>query len=607
MISRRSFLKGASVSLFAASASSRLLQAEQASQPLEQFGYAAVKLAPGLPKSQFEQTQGVLLRMNVDSLLKPFRLRAGLPAPGPEMGGWYDEAPWNNWSDGGHGFCPGHSFGQWISALARGCAATGDAANRKKLQELLDQYEPTISGRFYTNFRFPAYVYDKLVCGLIDAHEFCDLDRDWSLLNRTTDAAEPHLPPRALDRDQVQLAWRRSIGENTTPDYGWDEPYTLPENLYLAWHRGAGDRYKMLGSRFLLDESYFDPLAAGNNVLAGHHAYSFCNALSSAMQAYLSEGSEKHLAAARNGLQMIEAQSFATGGWGPDESFRSPESDDIYKSLSDTHSSFETPCGSFAHFKLTRYLLRVTRDGHYGDSMERVLYNTVLGAKPLQDDGRAFYYSDYNFSGKKVYHGDHWPCCAGTLTQAAADYHILIYFRDEPGVYVNLYLPSELSWTTSDGAQCKLTQTTDYPFEGQVRFQLSVNRGTTFPLKLRIPEWAQTGGAQPEIRVNGKRAPLQLSAGFASVERKWHDGDRIEFNLPMPVRLVQLNERHPNTAALMYGPLVLFALGENASAARTQLLQVKRTPDGDWQAGSLRFKPFFAIEDEPYTTYLNVT
>ena len=52
-------------------------------------------------------------------------------------------------------------------------------------------------------------------------------------------------------------------------------------------------------------------------------------------------------------------------------------------SLTDMHKSFETPCGAYAHFKLTRYLLRITRDARYGDGMERVLYNTVLGAKPF--------------------------------------------------------------------------------------------------------------------------------------------------------------------------------------------------------------------------------
>ena len=157
----------------------------------------------------------------------------------------------------------------------------------------------------------------------------------------------------------------------------------------------------------------------------------FVNSLSSAMQAYIATGSQKHLRAASNAFDMIMAtQSFATGGWGPNESFSAPGSGKMYASLSGTHSSFETPCGSYAHFKLTRYLLRVTGDGRYGDSMERVLYNTVLGAKRLEPDGHAFYYSDYNVSGRRVYFPDAWPCCSGTLPQVAADYRILTYFRD---------------------------------------------------------------------------------------------------------------------------------------------------------------------------------
>ena len=121
------------------------------------------------------------------------------------------------------------------------------------------------------------------------------------------------------------------------------------------------------------------------------------------MQAYLTLGSEKHLRAAKNAFEMLSKQSFATGGWGPDEMLRAPDSPDVAASLTESHNSFETPCGSYAHFKLTRYLLRVTQDSRYGDSMERMMYNTVLGAKPLRADGRTFYYSDYNFKGRKVY------------------------------------------------------------------------------------------------------------------------------------------------------------------------------------------------------------
>ena len=258
--------------------------------PLQEFDYRDVELPPGLAQTQFEQTQRVLLGLNDDSRLKPWRLRAGLPAPGPDLGGWYDEVPLQKTDSGGHGFAPAHCFGQWLSAMSRGHNATRDSETRAKLERLLALYEQAISPRFYANFRFPAYVYDKMVIGLIDAHQFADLPQAFRLLELTTNSAEPHLPPRALDRDEPQREWRQSIGENTSNDYLWDESYTLPENLYLAWERGAGDRYRILALRFLLDRTYFDPLAAGKNVLPNHHAYSFCNALSSAMQAYLAEG-----------------------------------------------------------------------------------------------------------------------------------------------------------------------------------------------------------------------------------------------------------------------------------------------------------------------------
>jgi hypothetical protein len=610
MTSRRSFLQSAGWTV-AAAAYSRGSAATEASGALNEFSYRDIQLAPGAAQTQFEQTQSILLALNEDSLLKPWRLRSGLPAPGPDLGGWYDELPLDKTESGGHGFAPAHCFGQWISALARGYAVNHDAATRSKLERLLVLYEPTISGRFYTNFRFPAYNYDKMVIGLIDARRFAGLADAYRLLDLTTDAAEPHLPPHALDRDEPQRRWRQSVGDNTTNDYTWDESYTLPENLYLAFERGAGERYRKLGARFLLDETYFDPLSENKNVLPNHHAYSFCNALSSAMQAYLADGSQKHLRAASNAFRMIaDTQSFATGGWGPNESFVAPGSDALYTSLAGTHRGFETPCGTYAHFKLTRYLLRVTRDGQYGDSMERVLYNTVLGAKPLQRDGRAFYYSDYNFSGHKVYFPDAWPCCSGTLPQVAADYHILIYFRDAKGVFVNLYLPSTVKWIGTDGAQLVLTQTGNYPLEGKIAMHLRASRPSSFALRLRIPAWSSQLGAL--IRVNGERASAPLQDGFATVQRRWKDDDRIELELPLPMRVEPIDPNHPDTVALLRGPLVLFAIGDNSPVVtRQQLLSaVPMRQQTNWRAeissGPVLFRPFFAIEDEHYSTYVKV-
>jgi DUF1680 family protein len=620
---RRAFLKNgmkvAGAASMLAGADARLMAAVDTAggnKPLEEFGYGQVQLAPGLAQAQFEHTQAVLLALDEDALLRPWRLRAGLAAPGGPLGGWYDEVPLHKTPSGGDGFAPGHCFGQWISALSRGYAVTGDAATKARVERLLELYEPTISGKFYTNFRFPAYNYDKMVIGLIDAHQFAGVSNAFDLLNKTTDAAGSHLPPKALDRDEVQRKWRASIGENTTDDYCWDESYTLAENLYLAAQRGAGERYRAMAPKYLLNETYFDPLSEGKNVLPGHHAYSFCNALSSAMQAYMVGGSEKHLRAATNAHEMlVTTQSYATGGWGPDESFREPNTGALYKSLTNSKHSFETPCGSYGHTKLTRYLLRVTRDGKYGDSMERVLYNTVMGAKPLEKDGHAFYYSDYGNSATKFYFDDKFPCCAGTLPQVAADYHILGYFHDSDGVYVNLYLPSTLNWVAGNGAKLSLTQSGGYPLDGRIGLVLKASKSTHMALRLRIPAWAADAGGV-EIQVNGLPVNAPVTKGFATIQRKWKDRDRVELNLPMPMRLEAIDgagTKNPDTVALVRGPLVLFALTEQApKVTRERLLaatQMKGQPV--WMAatesGPLLLTPFTEIHEEKYRTYLDVS
>ena len=224
------------------------------------------------------------------------------------------------------------------------------------------------------------------------------------------------------------------------------------------------------------------------------------------MQAYLTLGSEMHLRAARNAFEMlVTTQSFATGGWGPDEQLREPDTGALAASLGDQHQSFETPCGAYAHFTLTRSLLRVTRDAGYGDSMERVMYNTVLGAKPLQSDGTAFYYSDYSYQGHKRYSRHRWPCCSGTLPQIAADYHISPYFHDANDLYVNLYIPSALVWQNPN-AHGDLKLTTDYPFSEVVQLDLISDAPAEFGIHLRIPGWNEGSISLGERQASAARA-----------------------------------------------------------------------------------------------------
>jgi DUF1680 family protein len=605
-VSRRAFLRTASLTAAAATAphlgAPRLGGPADSQPPLEEFGYGDVAISSELHERQLGESQAVLMELSEDSMLKPLRAMAGQPAPGAELGGWYLYKPdFDYRNENWDGFAPAATFGQWVSALARGYAIHPSPAVRDKVLRLNRWYAQTISGDSYEKNRFPAYCYDKIVCGLIDSHQFVHDPEAFAILDRTTDVASPHLPGKAIEHDVV---WRPGKDVSWT----WDESYTISENLLVGYQRGAGERYKALGAQYL-DDVYYDPLAEGRSNLEGRHAYSHVNSLCSAMQAYLTLGSEKHFRAAKNGFDFVAAQSFATGGWGPDETLHAPGSQAIAESLDKTHNSFETPCGAYAHFKLTRYLLRATRDARYGDSMERVMYNTILGAKPLKADGRTFYYADCSFDGRKMYSKNRWPCCSGTFPQIAADYRISTYFREPRGVYVNLYIPSSLGWK-QNSAQVALRQTGNYPEDSHIQLDLTLSQPKEFALYLRIPGWAETAS----VSVNGKKVSGPVVPGtFAELRREWKTGDRVELELPLKLRLEPLDSRHADLAAVLSGPLVLFAIREKEPAAltRQQLLAAKKTGKSRWQAetasGPVTLRPFTAIEEERYSTYLRVS
>ena len=590
MLTRRELLQLAAVSPAVA--------ASGGAASLSAFDYSEVELLDSPLRRQFDGNHAFFLGLDSDRLLKIYRQRTGMRAPGADMGGWYDD------------FCPGAHFGQYLSALARFARATNSAATRAKVKQLVRGYAETLdsSGKFFVDLRYPGYTYDKLVCGLLDAHSCADDGSALEVLAATTQAALPHMADRALTPEEMQ---QRPHKDET---YTWDETYTLAENLFIAFERTGDRKYYDLGRGYLLDKGFFDPLAEGKNVLTGLHAYSHVNALSSGMQGYLKLGDAKYFRAVKNAVEMIfRDQSYATGGWGPNEAFVEPGKGELGASLRSTHRHFESGCGAYAHFKLMRYLLSSTRDARYGDSMERVLYNVALGIKPILEDGSTFYYSDYHSGdsgARRSYdriipnaqyrwdRDDKWPCCSGTFPQLAADYGISSYLRGRNGIYVNLYVPSRVTW--KEGARrCSLLQETDYPAGSGITLTWSGAPSNDFTVWLRIPAW---GGKGTTVSVNGRRVRAELAAGFFPIHRQWKTGDKIELELDQTLRCEPVDAQTPSEVALLRGPQVLFALTE------TQLkLSRRQVASGKVEMGDVKLRPFGEIGDEAYQTYWEVT
>ena len=281
------------------------------------------------------------------------------------------------------------------------------------------------------------------------------------------------------------------------------------------------------------------------------HAYSHVNTFSSAAMAYAVYGDPRYLDICVNAYDFLQrTQCYATGGYGPDERFMGLDGQ-LGRSLELYAGHAEIPCGAWAAFKLSRYLMGFTGEARFGDWIETLLYNGIGAALPTEPDGKTYYYGDYRISsGLKQHYWYEWPCCSGTYLQTVADYHNVIYFHDPAGLSVNLFVPSEVTWQ-QDGQTVRLRQETSYPAAETTDLTLHMERPLRFRLRLRVPGWCEGFS----LRLNDAPFAVDGVAGdWATIEREWQPGDRITARFPMELRMVPVDKHHPRRVAIMFGP-----------------------------------------------------
>ena len=557
---------------------------------LENFDYRGVTLDGGRVREHLDETCDEYLRIPNDDLLIGYRKRAGLPAPGRELGGWYTDDVYN-------------PFGQYISGLSRLYAVTGNAACREKANTLVAEWAKCIApdGYFLCTAKGGVrhYNYDKMMWGLLDNYLYCGNKESLAHLSRITDWALKNL-------DKKHHWWN---GE-------W---YTLSENLYRAYMVTGDTKYRDFAAVWHYPEywDYFtrkvDPFVdrpKGEH----YHAYSHVNTFSGLGAAYFATGEARYLTTLVNAYDYLQAnQVFATGGYGPNEML--VPRDRLLTALAETTNTFETQCGTWAVFKMVKYLLRSTADARFGDWAERLAINGVGATIHMSADGQVMYYSNYNPSGaNKSNNQGGWSCCTGTRPQAVADFTDLIYFKDVDNLYVNLFAPSTVHWT-HQGAKVTLRQTTRFPENGTLEFAVSSDRPTEFGLKIRIPQWL---AGPMTAKLNGQPVTLEMGNDhWATLRRKWTTGDRLQIDLPMRLWASRFVPDRPYPAAILYGPVVLAARGTSADlfVKKIDLEHLDRDlipVAGDvltWRLArqpDVLLRPFYAYkEGEKYCLYLD--
>jgi DUF1680 family protein len=499
---------------------------------LNTFDYDGVRLLPGRFRDQVLRAREVYYSVSDDDILKGFRQAAGLPAPGTGMRGWCAETS----------SC---IFGQLLSGMARLSRATGDAALGQKALALFEGWRKTMGPDGDARMRL--YDWEKLLCGLVDLHAYTSCREALPVLERTTEWAA-----RSFDRTRRRADNFHFQGDGPKQTIEW---YTLPENLYRAYFASGNTAFKDFADIWLYEDywSQFVDTAEPREIVAVH-AYSHVNSFNSAAMAYAVTGDPQYLRICVNAYDFVQrTQCYATGGFGPDERLMPPDGA-LGRSLELYAGHAEIPCGSWAAFKLCRYLMAFTGEARFGDWIETLLYNGIGAALSTEPDGRTFYYGDYRLSGGiKQYYWHEWPCCSGTYLQTVADYHNVIYFKSPRGLHVNLFVPSEVTWR-QDGQRVVLRQDTDYPEAPTTTLTLSMQRPLRMAIAVRVPSWSR----DVSLGVNGARFDIEARPGdWARIEREWHPGERVTATIPLRFRTVPVDPQHPRRVALLWGPVVL--------------------------------------------------
>jgi DUF1680 family protein len=228
---------------------------------------------------------------------------------------------------------------------------------------------------------------------------------------------------------------------------------------------------------------------------------------------------------------------------------------------------YNETCAAIALVMWNWRMLQLAGEARFADVMERTLYNGVLCGLSL--DGMEFFYTNpLEHDGgegltphhrgthrRTTLHWDRTACCPPNIARTLAAVPGMLYGRTDDAVYVHHYAASDAEVVLA-GTTVKLSQQTNYPWDGKIELGLAPEKATAFDLFLRIPAWARDA----MITVNGRKAAEDVSPGsYCRLSRTWSADDTLSLEFPMPVERVTAHPRVANNAgcvALCRGPLV---------------------------------------------------
>lgn len=616
-------------------------EARIAATPAQLPSLTTVRLLDGPFADAVKANRSYLLALDPDRLLAPFFREAGMEARAK---------PYGNWESLG---LDGHTAGHYLSALATMVAAGADTSEgelRRRLDYMIgelercqqaagngylggvpgsrDLWQRVAGGEVGAVHRkwVPWYNLHKTYAGLRDAYLLAGNDRARAILVRFGDWCEQLVS--GLSDEQMQRMLDQEHG-------GMNE--TLAD-LYAV----TGEpKYLRLARRFC-HQAVLDPLMREQDQLTGKHANTQIPKVTGLQRIAALTGDDAAARGARFFWETVTSKrTVAFGGNSVSEHFNDPRD---FRGMLEHREGPET-CNTYNMLRLTALLFASRPDAAYADFYERALYNHILASIHTARPGYV-YFTPIRPAHYRVYSQPDrcfW-CCVGTGMENPGRYGEFIYGLANQGLYVNLFIASEL---TAENLGLTMRQETAFPDEPRTRLSLKLQRPTEFTLHLRHPGWVAAGAFA--VRVNGQPVPVSSTpSSYAELRREWRDGDRVEVELPLRTTIERLPDGS-DWVAFLHGPIVLASpAGTNdlrglyaddsrmGQVASGPLVPLDRVPvllgsageslnhvKSDTAAGPLRFRlvdiveppapegvplvPFFRLHDARYQMYWQLT
>lgn len=246
-------------------------------------------------------------------------------------------------------------------------------------------------------------------------------------------------------------------------------------------------------------------------------------------------------------------------------------------------TSYNETCAAISMVYLFERMFLLHGDSKYIDCLERTLYNGVISGMSM-DGGRFFYPNPLSSDGKYAFNADNnttrqpWfgcACCPSNLCRFIPSVPGYLYGVKDNNIFVNLFA-ANVSTIKVNGKDVILEETTEYPWDGDIKITVKKSNAKNANLLIRIPGWARNQVVPSDlyqfadketpsysVTVNGKAVEADLSAnkGYLPV-KNIRKGDVVRIHFDMPVRTVIANQKvadDKSKVAVERGPLVYCA------------------------------------------------